>query len=116
MQLSVTGRHIDVTDSMKRYAEEKVEKLTRFYDRIETIDVILDQESSRHRVELVIRADHKHTFVAQVAAGDFYEAVDLVLDKMERQLTKHKEKHRNRKHPSRTSRRPEEGEPPSSGT
>lgn len=40
MQLSVTGRHVDITDSMKQYAEEKTLKLTKFYDRIEAIDVV----------------------------------------------------------------------------
>ena len=98
MQLSVTGRHIEITDSMKKYAEDKAGKLTRYYDRVETIDVVLDHESLRFKVELVVRADHKHTFVAQTDAGDFYEAVDLVSKKMERQLTEHKERFRNRKH------------------
>jgi putative sigma-54 modulation protein len=85
---------------MRQYAEEKLGKLTRYYDRIESIDVVLDQESTQHRVEVVVRADHKHKFVAHVDAKDFYEAVDLVVDKLERQLTRHKEKVRNRKHPS----------------
>jgi len=98
VQLSVTGRHIQITSSMKRYAEEKAAKLPRFYDRIEAISFILDQESTNFRLELVARADHKNTFVAQVDADDFYKAVDLVVDKLERQLKKHKEKQRNRKH------------------
>lgn len=111
MQVSVTGRHIETTDAMRQYAELKAGKLVRFYDRIERIDVVLDQESNKqHRVEVVVRADHKNTFVAQVDAGDFYEAVDLVVDKLERQLTRHKEKHRNRKHPTRASQKPGEAE------
>lgn len=100
MQLSVTGRHIAVTDPMKQYAEEKAGKLTRFYDRIHTIDVILDHEKTAHHVEMIIRTDHKHTFVASTNAGDFYEAIDLVVDKLSRQLREHKDKHRNRKHPT----------------
>ena len=108
MQVSVTGRHIETTDSMRQYAENKAGKITRFYDRIERIEVVLDHESSKHRVEIVVRADHKNTVVAQVDAGDFYEAVDLVVSKLERQLIKHKEKYRNRKHPARTGQKPEE--------
>ncbi len=99
MQLSVTGRHIEITESMKAYAEEKAGKISRFYDRIETVDVVLDREPPRYRVEVVVRTDHKHTFVGQAEAGDFYEAVDLVSDKIGRQLAKHKERIRNRKHP-----------------
>ena len=98
MRLSVTGRHIEITGSMKQYAEDKARKLTKFYDRIEMIEVVIDRESVRYRVEMVVRTDHRHTFVGQVDAGEFYEAIDLVVDKLERQLKKHKEKHRNRKH------------------
>jgi putative sigma-54 modulation protein len=99
VQLSVTGRHLDITDTMREYVEDKLRKLDRFYDRIEAVDVVLDHESLKYRIEVVVRADHKHTFVAQVDASDFYEAVDLVVDKLGRQLTRHKERFRNRKHP-----------------
>ena len=102
MQLSVTGRHIEITDPMRQYAEDKATKLTRFYDRIESIDIIFDYESSKHRAEIVVRAAHKNTFVGKVDAGDFYEAVDLVIDKLRHQLIKHKEKRRNRKHLAKT--------------
>lgn len=98
MQISVTGRHLEITDSMREYVESKTPRLAHYYDRIESVDVIVDMESGKNRVELVVRADHKNTFVAQVAADQFNEAVDLVLDKVERQITKHKEKVRHRKH------------------
>lgn len=103
MQLSVTGRHVDVSDSMRKYVEDKAGKLTRYYDRIESIEVIFEQEGTHHCVELVVRSDHKDTFVAREEKSDFYEAIDLVSDKMGRQLTKHKEKLRNRKHPGQQS-------------
>lgn len=99
MQLAVTGRHIEITDAMKGYAEEKAQKLSRYYDRIESIDIVVDREAVQNRVELVVRTDHRHTFVAHVDAGDYYEAIDLVVDKLARQLKEHKDKHRNRKHP-----------------
>jgi len=92
VQISVTGRHMEITDPMRTYAEEKVGKLTRYYDRIERVEVIFDIESTRQCVEMVVRADHKNTFVAQADAQDLYEAMDLALDKMERQLNRHKEK------------------------
>jgi len=101
VQISVTGRHVDITEPMKEYAQEKAAKLTRYYDRIERIEVIVDQESNRQNVEMVVRADHKNTFVAQVESKDFYEALDRVIDKIERQLIRHKERFRNRKHPGK---------------
>ncbi|MHC4443671.1 MAG: ribosome hibernation-promoting factor, HPF/YfiA family [Planctomycetota bacterium] len=101
MQISVTGRHIEVHESVREYAQDKAGKLSRYYDRIERVEVVLDLEAKCHKAEMVVRADHKNTFVAHADGTDFLEAVDLAVDKMERQLTKHKEKFRNRKHPSR---------------
>jgi putative sigma-54 modulation protein len=98
VQIALTGRHIEITESMRAYAEEKLTRLTRFYDRIEKIDAVLEKEPKKHRIEVVMHADHKTSFVAQVEAGEFYEAVDLIFEKLERQLKKHKEIHRNRKH------------------
>jgi putative sigma-54 modulation protein len=83
---------------MKQYAEEKAGKLPRYYDRIESIDVICDHEKMLHKIEVVVRVDHRHTFVSHVEAENFNEAVDLVIDKTGRQLREHKEKYRNRKH------------------
>jgi putative sigma-54 modulation protein len=83
---------------MKRYAEEKADKLPHHYDRIETADIILDHLSQTFKVEIVVRADHKHTFVAHADGSDFHEAYDIALDKMQRQLSRHKDKVRNRKH------------------
>lgn len=100
MQISVTGRHIEFTESMRQYAAEKLSRLARFYDRIDKVDVVLEQEPTQHRLEVVMHADHKTTFVAQVEAGEYHEAVDLIVEKLERQLKKHKEIHRNRKHQS----------------
>lgn len=99
MQLSVTGRHVEVTEPMKQYAQDKAGKLIRYYDRIDAIEVVVDHEAAQYRVEMLIRTHRKQTFVGHVDAGDFYEALDLLMDKMGRQLTRHKEKTRNRKHP-----------------
>lgn len=107
MQLNMTGRHIDISDAMRDYSQGKVDKLARYYDRITSVDVICEQEASRYRVEMVVRADHKHTFVAHVDASEFYEAVDLLVDKIGRQLTDHKDKVRNRKHSKTGLRMPE---------
>lgn len=99
MLFTVTGRHIEVTESMKDYAEQKAQKLTRFFDRINEVELVTEDEAGKFRVEMMVRTDHRDTFVGRVDADDYYEAVDLVIDKLERQVTKHKEKLRNRKHP-----------------
>lgn len=95
MRIRVTGRHVEVTDEVRGYVEAKANKLPRFYDRIHEIEVILDHESGQFTAEMIVRTDHKHTFVASEVGPDTFALVDQVVDKLERQLTKHKEKLRN---------------------
>ncbi len=101
MQVSVTGRHFDLTDSLKTYAQEKVGRLPRFYDRVQAVEVILDREADLISVEIIVSAIGKQSFVAKEVGPDGYACIDLLVDKMERQLTRQKEKHRNRKHIAR---------------
>lgn len=97
MQIKVTGRHVEVTDDVRAYVEGKAAKLPKYYDRIHEIEVVLDHESEQFTAEMIVRADHKHTFVASETGPDTFALIDLIVDKLERQLTKHKEKRRNRK-------------------
>ncbi|MBN1492130.1 MAG: ribosome-associated translation inhibitor RaiA [Phycisphaerae bacterium] len=108
MQIVVSARHGEITNEMKEYAERKTSKLLKYYDKIQEIEVILDRESAKHRVEIIVNAEHRNMFVATETDDDCFAATDLVVDKMERQLTKHKEKHRNRKHLNKHSEKSEE--------
>jgi putative sigma-54 modulation protein len=95
VEIRVTGRHVEVTDDVRTYIEEKGSKLPRFYDRIHDVEVILDHESEQFTVEMIVRTDRKHTLVASETGPDTFALIDLIVDTMERQLTKHKEKNRN---------------------
>lgn len=97
VQILVTGRHVEVTDEVREYVETKAARLTKYYDRIHEIEVILDHESEQFSVEIIVRADRKHTFVSKGTGPDTFALVDEIVVKLERQLTKHKEKNRNRK-------------------
>lgn len=97
VQILVTGRHVEVTDEVREYVETKAGRLTKYYDRIHEIEVILDHESEQFSVEMIVRADRKHTFVSRGTGPDTFALVDEIVVKLERQLTKHKEKNRNRK-------------------
>jgi len=97
MQVVVKGRHVQVSDEVRVYIEEKAPRLAKHYDRIQEIEVILDHEAEQFSAEIIVRADHKQTFVSQATGPDTFALVDIVLDKLERQLTKHKEKQRNHK-------------------
>lgn len=105
MQVSVIGRHIDLSPELRSYAETKAGRLTRFYDRLQSVEVILDGEANGFEAELVVKGKRKSVFVARERGEDMYAAVDLVMDKIERQLTRHKEKMRNRKHPASRGRK-----------
>ena len=97
MQILVTGRHVEVTDEVREYIQTKAARLTNYYDRIHEIEVILDHESEQFSAEMIVRADRKHTFVARGTGPDTFALIDEIMGKLERQLTKHKEKNRNRK-------------------
>lgn len=103
MKITVSGRHMSVSDDVRDYCIEKAEKLTRFYNRLRSIEVVLDGNSGSHNVEMIVHADRTDPFIATEEQEDIFAAVDLVADKVERQLTRHKERHRNRKHMVRPS-------------
>jgi putative sigma-54 modulation protein len=99
MQVTVSGRHMGISEPLKRYCHQKAERLIRFFDRIQSIEVILDGSNGQHWAEMIVHSDGTQPFVAREQHEDAYAAVDLMLDKVERQIRRHKERLRNRKHP-----------------
>ncbi len=98
MEFKVTGRHMDVTDAIREYADKKTSRLPRYFDRIQAIDMVIDQQDRIFEVELVVDIEHADDILATAEGEDLYACIDAVADKAERQLTDHKEKRRNRKH------------------
>ena len=90
-----------VTEEVKSYAAEKAGKLPRFYDRVQAIEVILDHEGDDFTVDMIVRAEGKSHFIAHESGPDTFALIDLIVDKLERQLRQHKERFRNRKHSAR---------------
>ncbi len=111
MQISITGRHCEITGQIRHYAEEKAGKLPRFYDRVQSVEVIVEREGDLFSVEMIAAAaGSQSTFVAKEVGPDILACIDLLVDKLERQLTKHKEKYRNRKHLAKKIEPPEEAQ------
>lgn len=99
MEIKVSGKHLDITDAIRDYATEKVAKLPRYFDRVQQIHVIADRaDHNRFNVEILVEAERTDSFVARVTVPDLYAGIDEAVQKMERQLTDHKERLRNRKH------------------
>jgi putative sigma-54 modulation protein len=89
---------MDVSPALKAYAEQKAGKLVKYYDRIQEIEVVFDAGKDTIQVEMLVNAEHKNMFIARHDQGDAYACVDGCMDKLERQLSEHKDKFRNRKH------------------
>lgn len=96
MQISVSGHHIDVTDSLRAYVETKLDRLERHYDQITNMQVILSVEKQRQKAESTVRISGGEVF-AEAESEDLYAAIDMLADKLDRQLIKQKEKTTNRK-------------------
>jgi putative sigma-54 modulation protein len=102
MQVTISSRHFEISGSTRGYCEEKAGRLIRYYDRVQSIEVVLDGTPGRHLVEMIVHLDGHAPLVATEEHTDLLAAVDLNVDKLERQLTRLKEKQRNRKHPPPT--------------
>ena len=98
MLVTISSRHMEVSNPLKGYAEQKASKLTRYYDRIQEIEIIFDNARDNIRVEMIVNAEHRNMFIARDSKADAYACIDACVDKLERQLSDHKKKIRNRKH------------------
>ena len=91
MQLNVTGHGLDMTDSLHNYVESKFEKLERHFDHVTNVHVILSVEKLRQKAEATLHISGADIF-ADCTDEDMYAAIDALIDKLDRQVKKHKEK------------------------
>ena len=91
MQLNITGHHVEVTDSLKAYVAEKLERLEKHFDHVNNVHVILSVEKQRHKSEATVNVNGASLF-ADSTEEDMYAAIDSMTDKLDRQIKKHKEK------------------------
>ena len=109
MQIKITGRHGHLKEDTQQFIRAKVEKLLHFFDRLTMIEVTVDWQNDVKLVEILASAEHKHDFVARERNTDIHAAVDLCVDKLERQLRRYKEKiqdHRRRLSPGEAAPAP----------
>ncbi|MBX3026644.1 ribosome-associated translation inhibitor RaiA [bacterium] len=88
MQVLVTFRHMDATPALRRYAETKVQRVHKLMRRPIEAHVILEVSKRRHIAEITLSGEHLH-ITAKEATADLYSAIDLAMDKVERQIQKH---------------------------
>lgn len=91
MQLSISGHHIDVTPALRNYVTGKLTKLERHYDHITNMHVVLSVEKLDQKAEATAHITGAELF-ADATSNDLYAAIDMLADKLDRQIVKHKEK------------------------
>lgn len=91
MQVNITGHHLDLTDALREYVHNKLGRLERHYDQISNVQVTLSVEKERQKSEAILNVKGGQIF-ADAEHDDMYASIDAMVDKLDRQLLKHKEK------------------------
>ena len=102
MNLTISGHHLDVSPALREYVVTKLDRVTRHFDQVVDINVLLSVEKQkekerRQKAEVTLRVKGKDIFVEQ-CSGDLYAAIDQLMDKLDRQVVRHKGKLQNHHH------------------
>lgn len=92
MELHIVERYPAGSDAMREYVEKKVGVLSRYFDRITRMDVVLETEGPTHRVQITAHLVNKKVVKAVAESADMLTSLDAAVDKMQRQLVQYKEK------------------------
>jgi putative sigma-54 modulation protein len=91
MNLNLTGNHLPITPAIRDYVVAKLDRVTRHFDHVIDVNVVLSVDKLRHKVEVNLHARGKDIHVEAVEP-DMYAAIDALADKLDRQVVRHKEK------------------------
>ena len=108
MNLTISGHHLDVTPAIREYVLVKLDRITRHFDQVVDITVLLSieklaEKDRRQKAEVTVHVKGKDLF-AECTSEDLYAAIDQLMDKLDRQVVRHKDKVQNHHHdaPKRT--------------
>ena len=91
MNLSLTGHHLEVTPALRDYVQSKLERVTNHFDQVIDVKVTLSVEKLQQKVEATLHVPGNDLHVA-CSDENMYSAIDMLADKLDRQVLKHKEK------------------------
>ncbi len=97
MQINLTGQNIQITDSLRNYVTGKFDRIKRHFDHLIDVHVVLDVDKFQNHAEATVKAAGKSIF-AEAKEHDMYAAIDALIDRLDRQVIKHKEKLQQRSH------------------
>ena len=92
MNVNLSGHHIDITPAMREYITNKLARITRHFDHVIDVQVIVSTEKTMRKIEANVHLSGKDIFV-EAQNEDMYAAIDNLADRLDRQIIKHKEKH-----------------------
>ncbi|MGN8159158.1 ribosome hibernation-promoting factor, HPF/YfiA family [Salinisphaera sp. RV14] len=91
MNLNISGHHVDMTNALHQYVASKMERIERHFDHVLDAEVVLEVEKLRHKAEVTVQL-RGATLHAEATKDDMYAAIDCMVDKLDRQTLRHKEK------------------------
>ena len=91
MNLQISGHHLEITPAIHDYVTGKLERVTRHFDNVIDVNVILSVEKLKQKAEVTVHLSGKDVFVESIDE-DLYAAIDSLADKLDRQIQKHKQK------------------------
>ena len=96
MQINVTGHHVEVSPALRAYVSEKMKRISRHFDHVISINVILNVEKHKNAAEATLHAAGKSLF-AIASENDMYAAIDGLVDKLDKQVRRYKDRLSNHK-------------------
>lgn len=109
MHINITGHHVDVTPALRAYVTEKMQKLVRHFDQVNSINVILNVEKLQQQAEATVTAAGR-TLFATDSAMDMYASIDGLVDKLDRQVRRYKDRITDHHHVKHEPIEPEGGQ------
>jgi putative sigma-54 modulation protein len=97
MNLTVSGHHVEITSSIREYVIGKMQRISRHFDHVIDVDVILTVEKLKQKAEVNVHMSGKDIY-CECDDGNMYAAIDVLVDKLDRQILKHKRKLRAHPH------------------
>lgn len=104
MHIKISSKHMDLTPAIEDYANKKLGRFPRYFNRIQHVDAMIDKSRNGYTIEIITDVDHHEPIVATSTHEDLYACIDQGIDRSVRQLKDHKSRLRDNKHHTPTGR------------
>ena len=98
MNLNLTGHHLNITPAIREYVTSKLARLNRHFDQVIDVNVIMTVEKLKQKIEANVHVRGRDIFAECADQDDLYVAIDMLVDKLDRQIVKHKELYNKNRH------------------